>query len=109
MSLTVLLLHPHFFFLTVELGGRRQLLGPRAAPGREEAEPARVGGACPGLRLGGGPGCTAASAWENFLGTASPGRSPRASSVRPPGGMEPLHLLVMSVGFSPYVSLHKVV
>lgn len=48
-----------FFFLTVELGRRRQIPGPREAPGRKEAEPARVGGVGPGLRRG-GPGCTAA-------------------------------------------------
>lgn len=60
---------------------RGRLPGPRAAPGREEAETARVGGECSGLRCCSGPGCTAASASQNFLGTASLGRS---SPSRPP-------------------------
>lgn len=94
MAFNELLLHPHFFFFHRGAGGRSQRRGRRAAPGREEAEPARVGGERPGLWRGvGGPAGTAASASKNFLGTASPGRSPQVSSLRPLGGMEPLHLL----------------
>ena len=60
---------------TVELRGLRRLPGLCAAPGQVEAEPAKVNGECPGIRRGGGPGGTVASASENFLGTASLGRS----------------------------------
>ena len=60
---------------TVELRGLRLLPGLCAAPGQVEAEPAKVNGECPGIRRGGGPGGTVASASENFLGTASLGRS----------------------------------
>ncbi|KAI5151960.1 Collagen Alpha-5(Vi) Chain [Manis pentadactyla] len=69
-------------------GGRSQRRGRRAAPGREEAEPERVGGERPGLRRGGGgPAGTAASASKNFLGTASPGgRQTGGMTVRARGG-----------------------
>ena len=71
---------------TVELRGLRRLPGPCAAPGQVEAEPAKVNGECPGIRRGGGPGCTVASASENFLGTASLGRSSPSRQALATGG-----------------------
>ena len=71
---------------TVELRGLRRLPGPCAAPGQVEAEPAKVNGECPGIRRGGGPGCTVASASENFLGTASLGRSSPSRQASATGG-----------------------